>query len=357
MPVFSFEQLVSISTRIFEAAGAPADEAETVARLLATANLVGHDSHGVIRIPQYLGLIEAGNLTPGAPIEITRETPSTAVVNGNWGFGQVIASRAVRLAIEKARNSGVSCVGVRCCNHIGRLGDYALMAADQDMIAMITANNHGAGRNVAPWGGRERRLSTSPICVAVPRGGEPPILMDITSSVVAEGKVRVMRNRGEQIPEGWIIDAAGHPSTNPNDLYGPPPGAILPFGGMVGHKGFALGVMIEILSGGLSGAGCSRPDFNRNGNALSITVYNIAHFAPLEQFYQQVNDFVDYVKSSAPAPGFREVIVPGEPETRIAAKRRAEGVFIEDETWRQILAGAERLGITPEGVASGKSVE
>ena len=346
MPVFPFEHLVSVSTHIFEGAGAPAEEAQTVARLLVNANLVGHDSHGVIRIPQYLGLIAAGNLTPGAPFMIIHEAPATAVVNGNWGFGQVVASKAMSLAIEKAEKSGVSCVAVQCCNHVGRLGDYALMAAERDMIAMVTANNHGAGRNVAPWGGRERRLATNPICVAAPRGREAPILMDITSSIVAEGKVRVMRNRGEKVPEGWIIDAAGNPTTNPNDFYGPPPGALLPFGGAVGHKGFALGMIIEILSGGLSGAGCSRAEINRNGNALSITVYNVAHFVPLEQFYQQVNAFVDYVKSSALAPGFNEIVVPGEPEARVAAKRRAEGIFIEDETWRQISEAAEKLGVT-----------
>ena len=350
MPTFTADQLTTIGTQIFEAAGAPAGEAQTVARLLANANLVGHDSHGVIRIPQYLGFIESGDLTPGAPIEITRETPSTAVVNGNWGFGQVITSRATEVAIEKAKNSAVSAVTVQRCNHIGRLADYAMMAASHDMVAMLTANNHGAGRNVAPWGGRERRLSTGPICVAIPTGENAPIVMDITSSVVAEGKVRVMRNRGMPVPEGWIIDAEGNPSTDPNDFYGPPQGAILPFGGMVGHKGFALSMIIEMLSGGLSGAGCSRPDATRVGNAISITVYSISHFVPLEEFYQQIDDFVRYVKSSELAPGFDEIVVPGEPELRIEAQRRAEGIFVEDETWRQIFAAAEKLGVRLEQV-------
>ncbi len=348
MPTFTVDQLAAIGTQIFEAAGAPAEEAQTVARLLSNANLVGHDSHGVIRIPQYLQFIENGDLTPGAPIELVRETPATAVVNGNWGFGQVITSKAMEIAIEKAKATGVSSVVVQCANHIGRLGDYAQMATSHDMIAMVMANNHGAGRNVAPWGGRERRLSTSPICVAIPTGTSEPIVMDITGSVVAEGKVRVMRNRGLPVPEGWILDAEGNPSTDPNDFYGPPQGAILPFGGMVGHKGFALSMIIEMMSGGLSGAGCSQPDATRVGNAISITVYHILHFAPLEQFYQQINDFVRYVRSSELAPGFDEIVVPGEPESRVEAQRRAEGIFVEDETWRQIHAAAEKLGVRLE---------
>jgi len=348
MPRFTVNQLASISTKIFASAGAPIAEAETVGRLLANANLVGHDSHGVIRIPQYLQFIESGNLTPGAPIEIIRETPATAVINGNWGFGQVIATNAMEIAIEKARKTSVSSVTVQCCNHIGRLGDYALMATQHEMIAMVMVNNHGAGRNVAPWGGRERRLSTNPLCIAIPTDQPTPLLMDITSSVVAEGKVRVMRNRGAQIPEGWIMDAEGNPSTDPNDLYGPPQGAILPFGGMVGHKGFALSMIIDMLSGGLSGAGCSRAGETRVGNAILITVYNISSFVPIEEFYQQVNDFVEYVKSSALAPGFEEIIVPGEPEARVEARRRKDGIFIEDETWRQILAIAERLDVQLE---------
>ena len=348
MPTFTTDRLTAIGIQIFEAAGAPTDEAATVAHLLANANLVGHDSHGVIRIPQYLGFIENGNLTPGAPIELIRDTPATAVVNGNWGFGQVIASKAMTIAIEKAKNTGVSSVSVQHSNHVGRLADYTLMATAHDMIAMAMANNHGAGRNVTPWGGRERRLSTSPICVAIPTANGDPILMDITSSVVAEGKVRVMRNRGMPVPEGWIIDAEGNPSTDPNDFYGPPQGAILPFGGMVGHKGFALNMIIEMLSGGLSGAGCSRADATRVGNAMSLTVYNISHFVPIEEFYQQINDFVGYVRSAEIAPGFDEIVVPGEPEVRTAASRRAEGIFVEDETWGQIRASAEKLGVQLE---------
>ncbi|MCH8815524.1 MAG: Ldh family oxidoreductase [Chloroflexi bacterium] len=355
MPKLKAEQLRLIGARIFEAAGASVEEAQIVARLLANANLVGHDSHGVIRIPQYVHSIESGDIVLGAPVEIVRENPSTAVVDGNWGFGQVIASRAMEIAIEKAGDTAVSSVSVQNCNHIGRLGDYAMMATEREMIAIVVANNHGAGRNVAPWGGRERRLSTNPICVGIPTGPRgavtsTPIVLDITSSVVAEGKVRVMRNRGEPVPAGWIIDAEGNPSTDPNDLYGPPQGAILPLGDLVGHKGFGLGLVIDILSGGLSGAGCSRPDATRIGNAILMTVYNISSFVSTEAFYRQVSDLVSYVKSSSLAPDFDEVIVPGEPEARLAAERGENGIFVEDETWSQIVASAKKLGVQLAGI-------
>ncbi len=355
MPTIKVERLALIGTSIFEAAGASAGEAETVANLLANANLAGHDSHGVIRIPQYVKSIESGMLVPGAPVEIVRESASMAVVDGNWGFGQVIASRAMEIAIDKAKSTDVSSVAVHDCNHIGRLSDYAVMATQNEMIAVIVANNHGAGRNVAPWGGREPRLATNPICVGVPLGPDDsatstPIVMDITSSVVAEGKLRVMQSRGEQIPEGWIIDSQGNPSTDPNDFYGPPRGAMLPFGDIVGHKGFALSMVIDILSGGLSGAGPSRPDATRIGNAVLMTVYNISSFVPIEAFRAQISDFVAYVKSSAPAQGFDEIVIPGEPEARVEAERRENGVFVEDETWSQIAASAVKLGVALEGI-------
>ena len=169
MPVFDVDQLKSIGKCIFQAVGSVPKEAEIVARLLANANLVGHDSHGVIRIPQYLGLIETGHIVLNNEIEILRQTKSSAVINGNWGFGQVIASKAMNIAIEKAQSTSVSTVTVRSCNHVGRLADYAQIAANHNLIAMLTVNNHGSGTRVAPRGGSEGRLSTHPICFAIPR--------------------------------------------------------------------------------------------------------------------------------------------------------------------------------------------
>ncbi|HIN29386.1 TPA: Ldh family oxidoreductase [Candidatus Poribacteria bacterium] len=345
MPVFNVDQLESVGKCIFQAVGAIQKEAEIVAGLLANANLTGHDSHGVIRIPQYLGFIETGHIVLNNEIEILRQTKSSAVINGNWGFGQVIASKAINIAIEKAKSTSVSTVTVQSCNHVGRLADYAQIAADQNLIAMLTVNNHGAGTRVAPWGGSEGRLSTNPICFAIPRESHQPILVDITTSVVAEGKVRVKRNRNEKVPEGWIIDANGNPTIDPNDLYKSPMGAILPFGGTVGHKGFALSMVVDILSGALSGAGCSRESPKKLGNAIFMTLFDISSFVPIEEFYQEIDNFVDWIKSARTAPGFAEITIPGEPENRIEQKRRKEGIFIEEQTWQQIEESAEKVGV------------
>ena len=345
MPVFDVDQLKSIGKCIFQAVGSPQTEAEIVAGLLANANLIGHDSHGVIRIPQYLNLIETGQIILNNKIEILRQTKSSAVINGNWGFGQVIASQAMNLAIEKAQLSSVSTVTVQSCNHVGRLADYAQIAANQNLIAMLTVNNHGGGTRVAPWGGSEGRLSTNPICFAIPRESSEPILVDITTSVVAEGKVRVKRNRNEELPEGWIVDSNGNPTNNPNDLYESPMGAILPFGGKVGHKGFALSMVVDILSGALSGAGCSRESPEKLGNAIFMTLFDISSFVPIEEFYQDIDNFVDWIKSAKLAPGFTEITIPGEPEDRTKQKRQKEGIFIEENTWQQIEESAKKVGV------------
>lgn len=344
MPTFSSKQLEKIGIKIFEAAGVSEDEAQTVATFLVKSNLVGHDSHGVIRIPQYINLIKNGMIKPGVEIEIIRETPSTAVIDGKWGFGQVVASRAMAITIEKAKKTSISSVGTNHCNHVGRLSDYAMMAAKQEMIGMMTVNNHGAGLCAAPYGGYERRLSTNPICFAIPTGNDP-IVMDITSSVVAEGKLRVKRNRGEKIPEGWIVDGYGNPSTEPEDFYKEPQGALLPFGGMVGYKGFGLSMIIDILSGGLSHAGCSRRDAERIGNGLFMEVINISSFVPIDEFYAQVNNLIEFVKSSKLAPGFDEILIPGEPEMRVEQERSKNGIFVDDETWRQIKEVAQELDV------------
>lgn len=344
MPTFAPETLQRISSRIFQALGASQAEGDRVGELLVEANLVGHDSHGVIRIPQYVNLLKEGLVTPEAPFQLEQETPSTAIVNGNWGFGQVIATRAVDVAVEKARQVAVSVVTVYNANHIGRLGSYTLEAARAGYICLLTANAHGGARSVAPFGGTARRMATNPICIAAPSGGDP-LVLDITTSVVAEGKVRVKRNRGEQTPPGWIIDAEGNPTTDPNKFYGPPAGALLPFGGSVAHKGYGLSIIVDILSGALSGAGCSRPDATRIGNGVFIMVINPTAFTTMDLFRRQVDDFVAYLRSSPTAPGFKEILMPGEVEIREEKKRRAEGVFVEDETWRQIAEIAQANGV------------
>ena len=345
MPTFASDHLEDIACRILVAAGVPAGDAHVVARSLVSSNLLGHDSHGVIRIPQYLTLVRDGQVKPGAGVTVVRETGSTAALDGNFGFGQVVAREAMEIAIAKARTNGSASVAVRHTSHVGRLGEYPMMAAEQDMIGMAMVNNHGGGLCMAPWGGIERRLSPNPISFAIPTGGNRPILLDMTSSVCAEGKLRVMRNRGETLPEGWIIDAEGHPATDPAAFYGPPLGALLPFGGAVGYKGFGLCMVMDILAGALSGAGCSGASDAMGLQGLFVTVIDVAGFTSAEEFQQQVQGFIEYVKSSPTVPDVDEILIPGEPEFREEQKRLRRGIPIEEDTWQQIVASAETVGL------------
>jgi uncharacterized oxidoreductase len=344
MPTFRFETLRDLARDVAAALGAPPEEAAIIGDSIARSNLAGHDSHGVIRLEQYAKMVRSGEIVPGAPVEIVRETPCTAVLDGGWNFGQVVARRAVEIGIRKAREYGTGTVSVRNSNHLGRLGEYPLIAAEAGMVCFATVNNHGRGNLVAPFGGSDGRLSTNPLSFACP-GPERPIVVDITTSVVAEGKVRIKKNAGQPVPEGWIIDHEGRPTTDPEALYTTPRGAILPFGGPVGHKGFALGVMVDVLSGALSGAGCSHSSTCRLGNAMFFHVIDPEKFLPREEFLEHVTILQNHIKASPPAPGFQEVLMPGEPELREEARRLREGIVVDDETWRQFAACARELGV------------
>ncbi len=225
MPRVSAEELRTLGAKIFEGLQVPREEAAWVAELLVRANLVGHDSHGVIRIPQYAQAMKSREVQPGAPFEIVRESPSTALVDAHWGLGQVGARRAMELAIQKAKATKISSIGVCNLYHVGRLADYTRMAAEQDLVGVMMVNGGGASPIVAPFGGAAGRLATNPISIAFPTGGEVPFLLDMATSVVPEGKVRVKRNRGEETPEGWLLDNQGCSTTDPQALYKEPRGA------------------------------------------------------------------------------------------------------------------------------------
>lgn len=340
MPIFHANQLIDVGTKIFLAAGVPLEEARLVSELLVKSNLVGHDSHGIIRVIQYINEIEKGSIKPGAKIEIVKETSSTAILNGNWGFGQVVAKRAMDLAIEKAKKNAVSIVCVFNCNHIGRLADYAIMASEKDMIGIVMVNST---KFVAPFGGMERLLSTGPMCFAFPSYLDFPLVIDVATSVVAEGKVRVALHKGEKIPYGWIVDKNGNPSNDPKDLYDG--GALLPLGGDEhGHKGFGLGLAVEILSGILTSAGCAYEE-DKRGNGVFFEVINVEKFMPLEDFKRKVSDLVRVIKSSKPRPGFKEILVPGEPEHLTEKIRLREGIYVPEKTWEEIKNLARKLGV------------
>ena len=335
-------QLESLTTRIFAALGVPPGDAAWVGRLLVRANLRGHDSHGVIRIPQYVGSIRKGDTNPRPALTVLAETPTTAIVDGDLGLGQVVARRAAEVALDKAARLGLAAVGTRRSNHIGRLADYAELAAERGFVGLVWANAPTA-HSVVPFGGLTRRLSTNPLAVAVPGpDGGVAISVDMATSIVAEGKVRVKRNRKEPLPGGWAIDPAGKPVTDPEIFYGPPRAGLLPVGG---HKGTALGLIVEVLGGILSGEGAINERTGPVHNGTFLLLIEVARFLPLVDFTGQVTDLVQWVKSASPAPGVGEVLVPGEPEARSEAHRRAHGVPVEAETWRQIMEIAAELRV------------
>ena len=226
MPTIDPTRLESTATRIFQGLGAPPGDAVWIARLLVLANLRGHDSHGVIRIPQYALAVKTGGMDPTSPVTVVAETPVTARLDGGRGFGQVVARRRMELAIAKAKAAGLSAVGLSRTTHVGRLADYAEMAAAQGLVGMLWVNAvHGL--NVAPWGGAARRLGTNPHAIGIPGAGGPAMVLDFATSVVAEGKMRVKKNRKQQAPPGWFIDAEGRSATDPEIFYGDPVGSLL----------------------------------------------------------------------------------------------------------------------------------
>jgi uncharacterized oxidoreductase len=342
MPYFNAAQLGTIASDILHAAGASPEEARIVANALIEANLEGHDSHGVVRVPQYVDWMNAGFINSAGRLKVVKETETFAVLDGDWGWGQLVGRQAMEHGIRMAQRAGAVTISVSQCCHLGRAGDYPLMAARAGFATVMFVNTHGGGKLVAPWGGRERRLSANPISIAIPRSSSPPILIDISTCAIAGGKVTIAQNSGKSVPPGCIVDAEGHPSTNPADFIGPPEGALLPFGG---HKGFALGLAADILAGALSGAGCSRPNTERVANSFTATLLDPAQFRGQGAFDQDVDQLVDYVKSSKLAEGFNEIMIPGEPELKERARREREGIPVDDGTWRQIQETARRYGV------------
>ena len=334
MPVFSDEYLRRVTFHIYRAEGVPEEEAKIVAEHQVKANLAGHDSHGVIHIPEYVERIHRGHIVPGAPFEVVQESPTTARINGNWGFGFVVTEKAMRMAIEKAKTHNVAAITVFYQSHIGRLGDYPTMAAAEGMIGLITADSGAGPKAVAPFGGRERRLGTNPICIGVPSNLDGTVLLDMATSAVAAGKVSLARNRKEQMPSSWVIDKDGNSTTDPEDYYRG--GAILPVGADQGHKGFGLSFMVEMFSGILTGLGFGIDPQARHNDGCFISVFNVEAFRPLEEFKKEVSEFSRFIKDTPPAKGFNEVFYPGEIEWRTEQQRLREGIYIEDETWRQI---------------------
>lgn len=325
--------------------GASEIEAADVSSHLVTSNLMGHESHGVIRIPTYIDRIKKGEMVLGSSIEIEKETSNSAVINGNWGIGQTVARFAMNVAIGKAKKGVLSCVTVRQCNHIGRLGAYAAMASSQGMVGIVMANLHGTGRCVLPFGGNERRLPTNPISIAFPTGREHDFVLDMSTSVVSEGKIKVKHSSGERLPDGWVVDHDGRPANSADVFYNELCGAILPLGGVAAYKGFGLSLVSDVLSGALSGAGCTNANGQRHGNACFMVVIRIDAFSKMEEFINSVEELIEHVKSSRLAEGVDRIMIPGEPEFLKSQLFMKKGLSLDINTWEALSREGDASGV------------
>jgi hydroxycarboxylate dehydrogenase B len=332
-------RLVTLVAAIMRGAGCGPDEANAIARRLVDANCVGHDSHGVLRVGKYLEWVREGWLRPNQPPSVIVDTEILAIVDGNRGFGQVIGEFATRLGIAKAAKSGIAMIGLRNCGHLGRVGDWAEMAAAERQVSLHFLNTSGAQR-VAPFGGRDRRLSTNPISIGIPIDDGDPVILDVTTSTVAEGKLMVAMNKGEQVPEGWIIDRDGAPTTDPKAFYDG--GALLTVGA---HKGSGLSLVTDLLAGAVSTGRSSDPDdpILRN-NMLSIYIAP-AVYAPDGWVTAEARRLVDWVKASPPMRPGEPVLAPGDIERRTRAERLRNGVPVDDKTFADLLSAARSVGI------------
>jgi uncharacterized oxidoreductase len=279
----------------------------------------------------------------GAQWTIVQESPATTVIDGHWGFGFHVNSKAMQLTIDKAKKVNVAAVTVFRQSHVGRLAAYPLMAIREGMIGLATADSGRSTKVVAPFGGREARLGTNPISIAVPSDLDGPLCLDMATSAVAAGKVTLAAARGEQIPTGWIVDSDGKQSNDPTRLF--KGGALLPLGGTEGYKGSGLVVMVEVLCGLLTGLGFGVEPTGRHNDGCFMAVFNVEAFRPLKQFKKEVAEFAQYLKATPPAEGSPGVFYPGEVEYIREQERRISGIDVEDATWDRLRSLADAYGL------------
>lgn len=330
---------------MFVAGGAPHDEAAAVAASLVESNLRGHDSHGVILARWYLGQLKNGELAAGAPFEVLHETASFVAADGHLGFGQVQCPKLVERVADKARTLGVACGTLRRSGHIGRVGEWVERAAARGLAALIAVNDNGAIRTVAPPGGIEPRLSTNPIAIGVPTGAGP-LALDISTSAVANGKLKIARLSHQSVPLGWIQDAQGNPTTDPNVMLADPPGCLLPFGGDQAYKGFGLGLVFDILVAGLSGGLCPpAPAGTMEWNNVLVVVWDPELCAGRSHFLAEADKLLEAVRSTPCKPGVDRIRVPGDRSREVRAQRLETGISLDGEHWKALDKIAAKLGV------------
>lgn len=344
MKAVDAKRLRAFIASAFRACDMSPDNAAVMAELMAEADIGGQDGHGVFRLPQYITRIRAGGMSVDPDIKVISERTATALLDGGNGPGHLVMSRAADMAVEKARNCGVAWVGARYSNHAGPAFLYARMPVARDMIGLYVAV--GSANHMPPWGGTDLLLSTNPISVAIPSNTRPDVVLDMATTVAAYGKVKTAADRGEVMPEGWMIDKQGQPLTDPARAG---EGLLLPIGG---PKGYGLSLIFGLLAGTLNGAAFGKDvvDFNADPKATTntghfIVALDIAAFADPEHFKTQIDGIWEEMKSSDHLPGINEIRLPGERLAATNAERRAQGVPIPDALHARLDNLANDLGI------------
>ena len=353
MPKFTPQALHALTSLIVTRMGSAPDETQEVADHLVRANLSGHDSHGVGMLPAYVRLLQDGLLVPNQTAQTVLDAGALLVIDARRGFGQRMASDAVRRAIERARELGACVLALRNSSHVGRIGTYGELATRAGMAFTAFVNVADHHDVQAPWACAEPRLGTNPFCTAVPgAAGDaegPGLLLDMATTTIAAGKARVAYNKGVPVPDGSLIDAAGQPTNDPTGFIADHSGALLSFGR---HKGSGLAIMCEIMAGAIGGG--QRADQPVQGgilNSMLATVIDVSRLGDPAAIGQAIDATKARIRSSRVAPGFDEVLLPGEPERRNAVHRAQEGIEVDNTTWRDICLAAAKLGITEAEIA------
>lgn len=337
---------------IFVNAGCPEDEAQRIAHYLSKANLTGHDSHGVIRVPRYVEWLAVGRMKAGRHVEPVLDTPALAILEADHGMGQSVGPEATAIGIDKAKDQGISVVALRNAGHLGRIGDFAEMAIEAGLVSIHFVNVYNS-LLVAPFGGRERRFSTNPVAIGVPTGDGAPFVLDFATSYVAEGKVLVARQGGKAVPPDALVNEDGEHTGDPTALYGPPPdagypdptrgaGALRTFGE---HKGSGMALACELLAGALTGSGINAGREGTIHNGMLSIFLDPKLFDTDDRFAGDVEAFIQWLRSCAPEKEGEAVLIPGDQERRVEADRYANGIPLGDQTFEAILAAARRVGI------------
>ena len=346
------QALIDFVEQIFTRLNTDVATATIVAEHLVEANLKGHDSHGVGMIPAYVQNLKAGLLTPDAGMKVLRDNGAVVMIDGQHGFGQRVGKEATEFAIERAKNIGLACVGLRRAHHLGRIGTYGEQCADAGMVSMHYVNVVGHPPAVSPFGSRDARMTTNPFCAVIPRTDGPPVVLDMATSQIALGKVRVAYHKGAEVADGALIDHEGLPTNDPAVMFEEPRGTLGPFGA---HKGYGLAVLCELLGGALAGEWTMQPENPRSHNIVNnmlMFVLNPEATGNAEGFQREVTAMVDYLHSATPAAGTEKVLVPGDPERKSRRTRMQAGIPLDAGSWRSITKAALAAGLSEAELAA-----